>query len=75
MDSEISGINVSDEIIEMYKDKTKEECAALAVEISVEIAKRVKDFCDGYYLITPFGRADIIGKIVEGIKKFEYGVD
>ena len=75
MDSEISGIDVSDEIIEMYKDKTKEECAALAVEISVEIAKRVKDFCDGYYLITPFGRADIIGKIVEGIKKFEYGGD
>ena len=67
MDSEISGINVSPEIIKMYKDKTKEESIDLAVNISVEIAKKVADYCDGLYLITPFGRADIICRIIEKI--------
>lgn len=69
MNSEISGITVSEEIISLYQDKTKEEASKLAVEVSVAIAKEMKDFVDGFYLITPFKRIDLILQILEEIKK------
>ncbi len=68
MNSEISGISVSQEIIDMYKDKTREEASELAVKISTNTAQKISDYVDGYYIITPFNRVDIIEKIIQGIK-------
>lgn len=68
MNNEIPGIDISDEIINLYKDKTREESSEIAVQVSVEIAKKISDYVDGYYLMTPFKRADIICKIVENLK-------
>lgn len=69
MDSEISGINVDKKIIRLFYGKNKEESAGLGIKIAIETAKKVKDISDGYYLMTPFSRADIICRIVEEIKK------
>jgi len=68
MNNEISGINVSEEIIEMYKDISKEEGTELAVKLSTQIAEEISEYVDGYYLITPFKRIDIISRIIENIK-------
>jgi homocysteine S-methyltransferase len=68
MNNEISGINVSDEIIELYKDVSKEYADELAVSISTKIANDISDYVDGYYLITPFKRIDIISNIIHTIK-------
>lgn len=70
MNSEISGITVDQRIIDIYEGKTKDECTELAVEISTDIAKRIFDFCDGYYLMTPFSRTDIMSRLVANIKEF-----
>ncbi|MGL4791795.1 MAG: bifunctional homocysteine S-methyltransferase/methylenetetrahydrofolate reductase [Anaerotignaceae bacterium] len=67
MDSEISGINVSEEIISLYENKTKEECAQMAVSISLDLAKKMESYVDGFYIITPFNRADIVCQIIEGL--------
>lgn len=67
MNNEISGINVSKEIIDMYADKTREEAGELAVKISTSIAEKISDYVDGFYIITPFNRVDIIEKIIQGI--------
>ena len=69
MESEISGINVDKEIIELFKNKTKEESISLGVKIAVDIAEKVKDFCDGYYFIAPFGKADMVCEIIEKLEK------
>lgn len=69
MNNEISGIDVDEEIIALYQDKTKEEASRLAVVISNAIVDEVHDVIDGYYLITPFNRVDIIGEIVSYIQK------
>lgn len=69
MDSEISGINVDPKIIEMYEGKDRAESENLAVEISSEIAKRISEYVDGYYLITPFQRTELIGRIIDEIDK------
>lgn len=70
MNNEISGINVSKEIIDRYEGKDREEASKLAVEISTEIAMKISPYVDGYYIITPFNRVEIIEKIVLGINKF-----
>jgi homocysteine S-methyltransferase len=68
MNNEISGITVSDKIIDLYKDISKEEASTLAVKISTEIAKEIYPYVDGYYLITPFKRIDIISEIINNIR-------
>ncbi|HEY8891531.1 MAG TPA: bifunctional homocysteine S-methyltransferase/methylenetetrahydrofolate reductase [Clostridium sp.] len=67
MNNEISGISVSEEIMEQYKDISKEEAGILAIKISTEIAQNIYPFVDGFYLMTPFKRIDIISKIIENI--------
>lgn len=67
MKNEISGIDVEDSIIELYKDKTREESAELAVKIAKSIANNIKEYVDGFYIITPFNRVDIIEKIINEI--------
>lgn len=69
MNNEISGIIVSDDIAERYRDKDKEECMRLAVEISVDIARSISNMVDGYYIITPFSRTDIVCQIISSIKE------
>ncbi len=69
MNNEISGITVADEIIKLYEDLDKEQAGKLAVKISIEIIKAVEEYVDGYYLITPFKRIDLITEIIASIKK------
>ena len=68
MNSEVPGIRVSDAIIEMYRDLDREQAAGLAVRISVDTARRIRDICDGFYIITPFRRVDIVAEIISRIK-------
>lgn len=68
MNNEISGIEVSEEIAERYRDKPRDVCTRLAVEISLKIAERIKRDVDGYYLITPFNRTDIISEIARNLQ-------
>ncbi|MCC0632425.1 bifunctional homocysteine S-methyltransferase/methylenetetrahydrofolate reductase [Clostridioides sp. ZZV15-6388] len=69
MNNEISGITVSQEIIDMYKEASKEEATKLAINISTQIAKEIEPYVDGYYIITPFKRIDIVCDILAGIDK------
>jgi homocysteine S-methyltransferase len=69
MNSEIAGITVSEEITERYRDKTREEAEALAVEISSEIAQKIAPYVDCFYLMTPFLRVNLMVRIMEEIRK------
>ncbi|HEY5523784.1 MAG TPA: bifunctional homocysteine S-methyltransferase/methylenetetrahydrofolate reductase, partial [Clostridium sp.] len=69
MNNEISGIRVSEEITDLYKDVSKEEATELAVKISVDIAKEITPYVDGYYIITPFKRIDIVERIIKNLQK------
>lgn len=71
MNSEMAGIEVQDEIIQMYEGKNREEGEKLAYDISVKIIDEIRDYVDGYYVITPFKRVNLILKIVNYIKSIE----
>lgn len=64
LNNEIAGMSVSGEIIDLYEGKSKEEAEALAVKISVEIARQVEPYTDGWYLMTPFKRVSLMEKIM-----------
>lgn len=69
MKHEMPGINVPDYIIDRYSpEQTREEAENTAIEISVEIARKLYDIADGYYFMTPFNRVSMISKIIDAIK-------
>lgn len=67
--NEISGFHVAPEMSELYKDKTPEECTQLAIKISNRITQEMAPYIDGYYLITPFQRVDIMLEIIKSLPK------
>lgn len=68
MNSEIAGISVSDDIVSRYEGLSKEQASELAVSLTTEIAQSMAPFVDGYYMITPFMRTDLICGIIENLK-------
>ena len=68
MESEISGIHVEERIINAYHGLDRAEAEELAVKLSLEIAKDIEPYIDGYYIITPFARTALVARIVAGIK-------
>ncbi len=68
MNSEVNGINVDPEIIRRYEGLNREEGESLALELCREIAMNIADYVDGYYIITPFNRVNMVSRIVEAIQ-------
>lgn len=68
MNNEMAGIEIDKEIMEKYRDKDREEGEELAYKISVGIIEKISDSVDGFYVITPFKRVELILRIVGYIK-------
>lgn len=69
MNTAIAGITVDQQIIDLYEGADRQRGEELAVEISTEIARRIAGFVDGYYIMTPFGRTGLVGRIMDNIRK------
>lgn len=71
LQNEMPGIHVDDEIVSKYHpDMTREEAEETAVCLSVEIADKLYDVADGFYLMTPFHRVALVSRIIDEIKKW-----
>ena len=69
LNSEIAGIRVDESIAARYEGADRARGEELAVEISAAFARRIRPYVDGYYLITPFGRTALVGRIMEEIRR------
>lgn len=68
LNNEVPGIDVPEEQVMLFKKaSTKEESEEIGINISVNIIEKIKDNVDGIYFIAPFGRIDIIQKIIRKI--------
>lgn len=66
--NEMPGIHIPDEIMERYAPGlSREEYEEIAVEVSVDIIKKLGDFAAGYYFMTPFNRYGLIQNIINRI--------
>lgn len=68
LNNEVNGVKVADEICELYKDKDRRQSEEMALKISLAVIKEVRDYCDGFYLMTPFKRVGLISKIIEALR-------
>lgn len=68
MNNEISGIDIPENIVDLYEGISKDEALKLAVSLSLETAEKISSFVDGYYLMTPLNKIDIICAIASEIK-------
>ncbi|PKM96414.1 MAG: bifunctional homocysteine S-methyltransferase/methylenetetrahydrofolate reductase [Firmicutes bacterium HGW-Firmicutes-1] len=66
INNEFAGMNIPDVVINMFNTKmSREEAEEVGIHISVELGKAMTPVVDGLYLMTPFNRATMIGKILK----------
>lgn len=66
MKNEISGVNVTDEVIERYPENAdREDGENVGVELAKEMIASTRDFADGYYFSFPFNRTYLLKRIIE----------
>ena len=69
INNEMTGINIPERYLSMFSpDMSREESQAIGIEIAVELAKTIRDYVDGLYIITPFNRYEMVSEILKKIK-------
>ena len=69
MQSEVNGIYITDDIVEKYIGKEREEAEEIALSMSKEIANEIYDLVDGYYLITVLNRVSLMERLIKTVKE------
>lgn len=69
MQSEVNGIYITDDIVERYIGKEREEAEEIALSMSKEIANEIYDLVDGYYLITVLNRVNLMERLIKTVKE------
>ena len=69
MHNEIAGIRLSEEILARYEGLDREEAGRLGVSLCLETAEKIAPYVDGYYLMTPFKRVDLIEELIRALRQ------
>jgi len=69
LQSEVAGISVDDRVICAYQGLNREQGEALAVHLCRDAAQRIADCVDGYYIMTPFQRVELVCRVMEELGK------
>ena len=68
MKNEISGVNVTDEVIERYPETAdRDDGENVGVELAKEMIAATRDFADGYYFSFPFNRTYLLKRIIQEV--------
>lgn len=68
MKNEISGVNVTDEVIDRYPETAdREDGENVGVELAKEMIAATRDFADGYYFSFPFNRTYLLKRIIQEV--------
>lgn len=68
MKNEISGVNVTDEVIDRYPENAdREDGENVGVELAKEMIAATRDFADGYYFSFPFNRTYLLKRIIQEV--------
>ncbi len=64
---EIPGIAIGESVARRFAGRSREEATDLSVELALSLARRMESATDGWYVITPFARVDIVARVVRGL--------
>jgi methionine synthase I (cobalamin-dependent)/5,10-methylenetetrahydrofolate reductase len=71
INNEVPGIQIPQVLVDELKDKDQNQTEKISVAYCLDIAKKVADYCDGYYLITPLKRTAMVCKLIKEIKNID----
>ncbi|MGN0772208.1 MAG: bifunctional homocysteine S-methyltransferase/methylenetetrahydrofolate reductase [Candidatus Ventricola sp.] len=69
LSSEVAGISVDDRVIAAYEGLDRAQGEAMAVRLCAQAARRIAPDVDGYYIMTPFQRVQLVCRVMEELKK------
>ena len=69
INNEVPGIQIDEDIIDTFRDKSREECETIGVNISMESINKLYQHVAGFYLMTPLKRTHIVCEIIKRIKE------
>ena len=69
LSSEVAGISVDERVIAAYEGRDRARGEDLAVRLCTQAAKRIAPDVDGYYIMTPFQRVQLVCRVMEALKK------
>ena len=64
MENEVNGIHVDQQIIDRFEGLDRAQGEELGLEVSVQAAKAVAPYADGFYLMTPFNRIALMERLI-----------
>lgn len=68
INNEVPGIEIDDNIVDMFKDKNREEAEKLGLNLSAEIMEKIYDYVSGFYFMTPLKRTNVICELIARIR-------
>ncbi len=68
LSSEVVGIALDACVIDAYEGLDREQGETLAVRLCADAARRIAPYVDGFYIMTPFQRVELVLKVMEAIK-------
>ena len=50
-----------------FKDQTPQKVKEISTKYCLEIVNKLSDYCDGYYIMTPLKKIDLVCNIIDKI--------
>ena len=69
LQSEVAGIDVDDRVISAYEGLDRVQGEALAVRLCRDAAEAIAPDVDGYYIMTPFQRVELVCRVMDAIRE------
>ena len=68
MENEVNGIHVDEAIIQKFEGLDRAAGEELGLEVSVQAAKAAAPYADGFYLMTPFNRVELMERLIARLR-------
>ncbi|MBQ2675943.1 MAG: bifunctional homocysteine S-methyltransferase/methylenetetrahydrofolate reductase [Clostridia bacterium] len=69
LNNEVAGIEIPQSIIDSLKDKDADEVKDICIDYAKTIIDKIKDGCDGYYIMTPLKKTQLSVELIKYIKE------
>ena len=68
LQSEVHGITVDEAVVRAYAGIDRAQGEDMAVRLCREAASRISPFVDGYYMMTPFQRVELVCRVIRATR-------
>lgn len=74
LNNEVSGIDIPLNFVEKLKGLSPDEVVEASVSYSMDMIRRVYDVADGFYVMTPLRKTDLVAVLLQKIKALKEGL-